>query len=161
MKRVIEKYAWLDKDPRNPNPAWLLGRLEDSRNNWEKAQDYYQKALQARPDFPPAANDLAYSMLVHGGILTIKAHNSTDGVVIELADTGCGISAADLQNIFKPFFTTKADTSASPGTSGSGLGLAFCKRVIDAHHGSVSVESAPGKGTTFTIILPKQQSGNS
>jgi tetratricopeptide (TPR) repeat protein len=59
--------AWLEKDPRNPNPAWLLGRLEDSRNNWEKAQDYYQKALQARTDFPPAANDLAYSMLVHGG----------------------------------------------------------------------------------------------
>ena len=59
--------AWLAKDPRNPNPAWLLGRLEDSRNNWQKAQEYYQKALQVKPDFAPAANDLAYLMLSHGG----------------------------------------------------------------------------------------------
>ena len=55
------------KDPRNPNPAWLLGLLEDSRNNWQKAQQYYQEGLEAKPDFPPAANDLAYSLLVHGG----------------------------------------------------------------------------------------------
>ena len=55
--------TWMAKDPRNPNPAWLLGQLEDSRNNWQKAQQYYHKALEVRPDFAPAANDLAYSML--------------------------------------------------------------------------------------------------
>jgi Flp pilus assembly protein TadD len=62
--------SWLtlaQKDPRNPQPYVLLGTLEDSRNNWQKAQEYYQKALQIRPDFASAANNLAYSMLEHSG----------------------------------------------------------------------------------------------
>jgi signal transduction histidine kinase len=95
------------------------------------------------------------AMLPRGGILTVKAHDTTDAVQIELADTGCGIKSSDLKNIFEPFFTTKADKKTSSKHSGAGFGLVFCKRIIDEHGGCISIESKPAKGTTFKITLPK------
>jgi signal transduction histidine kinase len=101
------------------------------------------------------------AMLPGGGILTIKAGDTADAVQIEVRDTGCGIKPADLKNVFEPFFTTKSDKKSEPEHTGSGLGLVFCKRIIDGHGGCISVESEPAKGTTFKIILPKSQEGNS
>jgi len=95
------------------------------------------------------------AMLLKGGVLSIKAIEQSDIVQIEVADTGCGIEPANLKNIFKSFFTTKTDANSPSQYSGSGLGLAFCKKVIDAHNGLISVESEPGRGSTFKIILPK------
>ncbi len=95
------------------------------------------------------------AMLPRGGILTIKAWDTTDAVQIELSDTGCGIEPADLKMVFQPFFTTKANEKSPSQHSGSGLGLFFVKRVIDDHGGCVSVESKPAGGTTFKITLPK------
>lgn len=95
------------------------------------------------------------SMLPRGGILNIKAVESSDAVQIEVADTGCGIEPGDLQNIFESFFTTKIDGNRPSRYSGSGLGLAFCKKIVDAHGGCISVESQPERGSTFTITLPK------
>ena len=97
------------------------------------------------------------AMLPRGGILTIKAEDTTNMVQIEVSDTGCGIEPADLKNIFEPFFTTKANEKSLSKHSGAGLGLVFCKKVIDAHNGCISVESTLSKGTTFKITLPKQQ----
>ncbi len=96
------------------------------------------------------------AMLPGGGILTIKAAE-TDVAVIEVSDTGCGIEPAALGKIFEPFFTTKKDTKSSSQHGGSGLGLAFCKRIIDEHGGTISVESEIAKGSKFIITLPKQQ----
>lgn len=93
------------------------------------------------------------AMLTHGGILAIRAMEKTDAVQIEVSDTGCGIEPAHLKNIFKSFFTTKAASPSKP--SGAGLGLSFCKKVMDAHNGLISVESKPAEGSTFNIILPK------
>lgn len=101
------------------------------------------------------------AMLPRGGVLTIKAQEETDVVQIEVTDTGCGIEPADLNNIFKSFFTTKADKDSPSQYSGSGLGLAFCEKVIEAHQGLISVESQLGRGSTFKITLPKPQLGNS
>jgi len=101
------------------------------------------------------------AMLPGGGVLTIKARDIADTVRIEVSDTGCGIEQAELKRIFEPFFTTKADKKSSSKQSASGLGLAFCKKIMDAHNGSISVESEPARGTTFTMTLPKPQSGNS
>jgi len=97
------------------------------------------------------------AMLLRGGILTIKAQDAANAVQIEVADTGCGIEPADLEKIFEPFFTTKADKESPSQHSGAGLGLVFCKKIINEHKGDILVESTPAKGSTFKIILPKSQ----
>ena len=94
------------------------------------------------------------AMLGKGGDLRISARRLPDSVQIEVADTGCGIEPENLIRIFEPFYTTKNGQSQFR-CLGAGLGLAFCKKVIDGHNGIISVESKPGDGTTFTIILPK------
>lgn len=99
------------------------------------------------------------AMLPHGGILTIKATETTEQVRIEVADTGKGIEPANLTYIFDSFFTTKTDADSTTKHSGCGLGLAFCKKIIDAHNGLISVESESTKGSTFKIFLPKSRPG--
>ena len=98
-------------------------------------------------------------MLPRGGTLIIRAQDSVDAVQIELSDTGCGIEPANLEEVFDPFFSTKRSENSSPEQSGFGLGLAFCKKVMDLHRGSISVESELGRGTTFRIILPQPHRG--
>jgi signal transduction histidine kinase len=66
-------------------------------------------------------------------------------VSVEFSDTGVGLSKEVMNTLWKPFFTTKA--------KGMGLGLPICKRIVDAHKGSILVESTPGEGSTFTIII--------
>lgn len=96
------------------------------------------------------------AMLPRGGVLTIKAAEKPEEVHIEVADTGCGIKPSDLKNIFSCFFTTKGGENSQSRFSGSGLGLAFCKMVLDAHDGLIEVESQPGEGSAFKITLPKK-----
>jgi len=96
------------------------------------------------------------AMLGGGGVLTIEAQTTIDAIEIEVRDTGCGIAADDLENIFEPFFTTKENKKPQSQRSSSGLGLAFCKQVVEEHGGCISVESEPAKGTSFKIILPKR-----
>jgi two-component system sensor histidine kinase HydH len=67
-------------------------------------------------------------------------------VVIEIRDSGPGISPDDFERIFSPFFTTKPQ--------GTGLGLAIVRKVVDAHDGHIDAMSAPGRGTTFRVTLP-------
>lgn len=99
------------------------------------------------------------AMLPHGGVLTIRAAETADTVVIEVSDTGQGINPADLTNIFQTFYTTKIDKDSPSDYSGAGIGLAFCKMIIDGHEGCISVESKPGQGSTFKIVLPKTTVG--
>ncbi len=94
------------------------------------------------------------AMLGRGGDLTISAEEFGDSVKIRVIDTGCGIEQANLKQIFEPFYSTKTSNSTAQ-RNGSGLGLAFCKRVIDEHDGVISVESQPGCETIFEVILPK------
>ncbi len=72
------------------------------------------------------------------------------GVVLEVSDTGCGISPEDEAQIFDPFFSTKR--------SGTGLGLAVADGVVRSHDGKICVQSAPGEGTTFTAFFPDPES---
>jgi signal transduction histidine kinase len=87
-----------------------------------------------------------------GGRLTVGYH-CIDGqlAAIQFADTGEGIAAAVRPRIFEPFFTTKQDWHAK------GLGLTMVHQVCEEHHGRVTVESEPGKGATFTVVLPVLQ----
>jgi len=85
-----------------------------------------------------------------GGTLTVAARNEPlagrEAIRLDVSDTGSGIAPEFRGRIFQPFFTTKA--------SGTGLGLAVVRRIVDAHRGEVAVETSPGRGTTFTLRLP-------
>ena len=116
------------------------------------------------------------AMLPRGGILSIQAAQKADAVEIIVADTGEGIDPAVLNSIFDAFFTTKKErrkdertmdessfiphpsSSGSRTYSGTGLGLAFCKMIVDGHEGRISVESTPGQGSRFKITLPQPRS---
>jgi len=100
------------------------------------------------------------AMLGRGGILKILAEEKADAVEIRVADTGCGIEAENLEKIFGAFFTTKKRHDGEVGSCGAGLGLAFCKRIVDNYEGSILVESKPAEGTCFTIMWPKANSGS-
>ena len=81
-----------------------------------------------------------------GGTLTARARADGHEVVIEVSDTGPGLSPEVARHIFEPFYTTKAE--------GTGLGLAIVRQAVEAHGGTVVVESQPGQGATFRIRLP-------
>jgi two-component system NtrC family sensor kinase len=90
----------------------------------------------------------AFDAMGDSGSLAIVASNSDDKVVIEVSDSGVGISPENLPKIFEPFFTTKEIGR------GTGLGLAVCYGILTEHGGSLDVQSTMGTGTTFTITLP-------
>ena len=81
-----------------------------------------------------------------GGVLTVSSRQEEPWLVIEVRDTGCGMSEEEVGQLFSPFYTTK--------NRGSGLGLAIVKNIIDNHHGEVEVKSEEGVGTRFLIRLP-------
>jgi PAS domain S-box-containing protein len=88
----------------------------------------------------------AIDAMPNGGTLTISSRLWNDAVEITVSDTGSGMPEKVMERLWKPLQTTKA--------KGMGLGLAICKRIVDAHGGSISVKSKPGEGTTVTIGLP-------
>ena len=102
-----------------------------------------------------------HAMLSRGGTLTIKAFHVNNTVEIEIADTGDGIEPEHLQHIFKSFFTTRKNNQATDNEhTGTGLGLAFCRKIVEGHNGRIMVESESGRGSKFKIFLPDSESGN-
>jgi signal transduction histidine kinase len=93
-----------------------------------------------------------------GRVLVRLSYDEANRTVdLMIRDTGAGIPADKLPRIFDRFYTTKSGPDAT-GKGGTGLGLSFCRDVIEAHHGRIRVESVVGKGATFTLKLPKGQS---
>ncbi|MGZ8492495.1 MAG: two-component system sensor histidine kinase NtrB [Gemmatirosa sp.] len=80
--------------------------------------------------------------------VTLRTRGGVDGAVLEIEDEGTGIARDALPKIFEPFFTTKA-----PG-SGTGLGLAICYGIVRDHGGRIAVDTEPGQGSTFRVVLP-------
>jgi signal transduction histidine kinase len=89
-----------------------------------------------------------------GGRILISARQLTDRIELQVQDTGIGIAPEHLPFVFERFY--RADASRARTTGGAGLGLAIVKQLIQAQGGDVGVDSQPGKGTTFTLTLPKQ-----
>jgi signal transduction histidine kinase len=77
--------------------------------------------------------------------------------LIEIIDRGRGIGPADLENVSKPFFRVDASRSRARAGGGVGLGLTIAKRVIEAHGGSIELESQLGAGTKVSVLLPLAQ----
>jgi signal transduction histidine kinase len=97
----------------------------------------------------------AIQAMPRGGKLTVRVKTGRlkgqRAALLEVSDTGPGIPPALQGRIFEPFFTTKA--------TGTGLGLAVVKRIVEDHRGEVRVDSQPGLGTTFTLVLPHPEEG--
>ena len=106
--------------------------------------------------FDPILLRLAISNLVQNAIqaspagtaVTIKTDEIEDKVRISVVDKGEGIQKQHRENIFNPFFTTKP--------AGVGLGLPIVSKIIDEHEGRINLFSEPGAGTTFEIVLPRE-----
>jgi signal transduction histidine kinase len=99
-----------------------------------------------RETFRSAVLNLLLNAVQAGGQLVVRTRPAGLGVLLELIDTGPGMDAETLGKVFQAFYTTKQ--------GGSGLGLPTSRKIIEAHGGSIDVESAPGRGTKVTIWLP-------
>jgi signal transduction histidine kinase len=90
----------------------------------------------------------ALDAMPEGGTLTVTSEQNGNYFRISFSDTGMGMPKVTLKRLWTPLFTTKA--------KGMGFGLPICKRIVEAHGGSIAVESRLGKGTTFTVTIPIQ-----
>ncbi len=125
----------------------------------EAQQSKVQIRVVAPLNLPPLKADREYlrqtllnlilnglQAMPEGGTLTLEANNSKGNFLISVTDTGIGIAPENLPRIFDPYFTTKA--------KGSGLGLSIARRIVEAHGGTITVSSEPGRGCRFQISLP-------
>lgn len=166
LKRAIDRISHQIED--------VLDFVRPSKMNFEKCllNDLVNLALEkiVRPDgikiilpanFVYCTCDQAKMEIVLANLMmnSIQAMNGTgqiqivlrdrpNDVMIQVIDTGCGIPENVLPKIFEPLFTTKQ--------TGTGLGLASCKKIVEQHQGLISATSKENHGTTFSIILPKQ-----
>jgi PAS domain S-box-containing protein len=101
-----------------------------------------QKMLRVFNNLVRNANDA----MPKGGTLHISASQAGETVTLRISDTGVGIKKEHMGKLFSPFFTTKSQ--------GMGLGLPICKRIVEGHSGSISIDSTYRKGTTVTVTLP-------
>jgi signal transduction histidine kinase len=88
-----------------------------------------------------------YEAMTDGGVLTVEAEATDDRFAIRVSDTGSGMDEETANHVFDAFYTRKA--------KGIGLGLAVSKRIVDAHGGAITTESAVGVGTTFSVTMPR------
>jgi two-component system, NtrC family, sensor kinase len=155
--------------PQGFEPTDMVKLIEDSLLLLERELNKYHVVVERQfQPAPPAmvnANQIqqvVINLLVNsrqamsgGGRLWIRLCHDAAGDTVDLTirDTGSGIAAEKLPRIFDRYFTTKSGPDAS-GKGGTGLGLSFCRDVIEAHHGRIRVESALGKGTAITLKLP-------
>jgi len=89
----------------------------------------------------------AIDAMPHGGAMRLRTRRTGGSVIVEVQDSGIGMTDSVRRRVFEPFYTTK-------GTRGSGLGLSVCYGIVQSLGGQINVESAPGAGTTFSILLP-------
>ena len=94
----------------------------------------------------------AVAHTAEGDSITVAAKQQGNWVEVSVTDTGGGIPAEDLPNIFERFY--RVDKSRTRATGGSGLGLTIAKRLVEAHGGSISAKSAPKKGSCFSFTIP-------
>ncbi|MFA6482509.1 MAG: HAMP domain-containing sensor histidine kinase, partial [Bacteroidales bacterium] len=88
-------------------------------------------------------------------LISISTHSTSRTIQVKISDNGIGISKEHLNKIFDKFY--RVPTGNVHDVKGFGLGLSYVKKVIEQHHGTISVSSEPNVGTTFTLIIPKKQ----
>ncbi|MCC7449951.1 MAG: PAS domain S-box protein [Anaerolineae bacterium] len=142
----------------------LIHDLVDSHQSLAVARE---QVMQFEPDqtlppimldsdnFPRVIQNLlrnAVQYTPQWGKIRIRTYQQDRQAVLEVSDTGIGIADADLPHIFERFY--RADKARSTDKGGAGLGLAITKHIVETHGGHITVESTPGKGSTFRVFLP-------
>jgi signal transduction histidine kinase len=92
-----------------------------------------------------------------GGTLALSLEEDAEAVTFAVRDTGIGIAPGDLPHIFERFWRADPARSRTGDRPGVGLGLAITKWIVEAHGGTITVQSRPGRGSVFTVRLPKTQ----
>ena len=118
-------------------PADLPAVMADTRRARQVLRNLLENAVKYSPD---------------GGPIVIAARVESGTAQISVSDQGIGIEEHQLPRIFDRFY--QVDSASTRKVGGSGLGLSICKAIVEAHHGSLWVESQPGAGSTFTFTLP-------
>ncbi|MDX5312563.1 MAG: ATP-binding protein, partial [Rhodococcus sp. (in: high G+C Gram-positive bacteria)] len=104
--------------------------------------------------------NLVTNALTHtpaGAHVTVRVGTAGPDAVLEVVDTGPGLNEADRARVFERFY--RADVSRARSSGGSGLGLSIVAALVAAHGGRVEVESAPGAGSTFRVLIPRMPVG--
>ena len=164
LDRIVEDFLQLTRPVEmNLRPSDLNAFLADMMRSFttslevgrvELITDYSREALYVKIDRDKMRQAIsnvvinAIQAMPNGGQLRVKTDRDAlhKAAIIEVSDTGEGISQENLDRIFEPYFTTKPD--------GTGLGLAITYRLVEAHGGDVRVENSEGRGATFRVTLP-------
>jgi signal transduction histidine kinase len=91
-----------------------------------------------------------------GGKVSVSGKVSSGNLIVSVEDTGIGITAGDLDKVFKKYFRS----AAASGFKGTGLGLAISRAIVEAHGGALEVESTEGEGSRFTVIIELDDDGD-
>jgi len=143
-----------------------LDTVELTRGRWREQSQVASAGIRVVLELgaPPAAHGRtaelrevltnliinAADAMPHGGVITLRTETQDGWVCLAVCDTGVGMAPDVQRRIFEPFYTTK-------GEGGTGLGLAVSYGIVQAYHGEIAVESAPGAGSAFTIRLPRAE----
>jgi len=168
VKKIVQDlkdFSRIDKSD-DWEDANLVKGLESTLNivqNEIKYKATVVKELAPLPDvpcLPTQLNQVFMNLLVNAaqaiaskGTITLRSGFDDARVWVEIGDDGCGMSAEVQGRIFEPFFTTK------PVGKGTGLGLSVSYSIVRKHNGNIELDSAPGKGTTFRVVLPRVREG--
>jgi PAS domain S-box-containing protein len=143
----------------------VLDLLEKAKENCRDCKTHHLVQIECQTDAQLYGNRQELTQVItqllenacryspKGGGISLTARSSAGETSIRITDSGIGIPEHELKSIFKPFH--RIDTGNRRSTGGVGLGLFLTKEIIALHGGEINVESTPGQGSTFTILLPK------
>jgi two-component system nitrogen regulation sensor histidine kinase GlnL len=155
IHQTLEEILLLEKKNANANIQFIqnydpsLPKVEGDEDQLKQVfLNLIRNALEAMPE---EGGTLELMTRIHSNytVKTDKHPNSRQAILVEIRDSGSGIEAEDLNNIFTPFHTTKS--------KGSGLGLPLSLKIVENHKGKISVQSETGKGTRVQVFLPVEQ----
>jgi two-component system, NtrC family, nitrogen regulation sensor histidine kinase NtrY len=160
LRKIVDEFSEFARMPRPQFAPTDVNRVvEQALSLYQARAEGVKVASELEAGLPaiPADQDLlaralgnlvanAVEAMPEGGTLAVRTAKAAGGVVVEVADTGPGLTDDQRTRLFTPHYTTKK--------GGTGLGLAIVQGIVSDHGGRVEVQSEPGRGTTFTLFLP-------